>query len=112
MAHQETKLEAIVDDAVHAIIKNLGFSTNELMDCLNEDLTRILAPYLTNADEKPVYLHDFELIFSVQTHVENGMDVTAAELSAAVRKRADELDQNPNEWFEAVGVPFQSQRVG
>lgn len=69
---------------------------------------------LSQALPKGRYNGAFTLAFELEFNDPTGEDVTPAMLSAAVRKRADNLDRSTypgdpeigGEWLEAVGAPF------
>ena len=58
--------------------------------------------------------HAYTIAFSLISEKEDASDVTPAMLSAALRKRADDLDastypgqtEKGGEWIEAVGAPY------
>lgn len=58
------------------------------------------------------YNHAYTIAFSLVSEHPEGEDVTAAMFSAALRKRADDLDATvtrsrpEGEWNEATGNPF------
>jgi hypothetical protein len=54
------------------------------------------------------YNHAFDIAFSIISNDPEGNDITPAQFSAALRARADRLDQNPGEWLEAAGAPFET----
>lgn len=59
------------------------------------------------------YNHAYTIAFSLISNDPKGEDVTPAMLSAALRKRADDLDasrDNGSEWIEATGAPYDSYK--
>lgn len=57
------------------------------------------------------YNHAFDIAFELVSFDEEGLDVTPAMFSAALRARADALDANPDEWLEACGAPFDTYEI-
>lgn len=53
------------------------------------------------------YNHAFEIAFSLKgSKCRSALDVSAKELKQALLSRIADLEQNPNEFHEAVGAPF------
>ena len=52
------------------------------------------------------YNHAFDIAFEVESDQEDGEDVTAEMLFAALEKRLQALRENPAEMVEACGAPF------
>ena len=53
------------------------------------------------------YNHAFAVAFSIDSDHPYGGDITGEQFTAAVQKRIDEINSSGDpEWFEAVGVPY------
>lgn len=57
------------------------------------------------------YNHAFDIAFELKSNDPNGEDITPSMFSAALRARADSLDENLSEWLEACGAPFDTYEI-
>lgn len=55
---------------------------------------------------QPIYNHAFALAFEVRSPCKDGEAITPKEFQAALLQRIQGLMENPGEWSEALGAPF------
>ena len=59
----------------------------------------------------PKFNHAVDIAFTVISDDPDGKDFTPAMLRAALLRRIEILDKNPEEWIEAIGAPFDTYEM-
>ena len=59
----------------------------------------------------PKFNHAVDIAFTVISDDADGNDFTPAMLRAALMRRIVELNENPDQWLEAVGAPFDTYEM-